>query len=292
MRSKLSRFGILTPFALALALVRAACAQTNVYQIGIFGYVNVPFVAGSNLISNPLLAKSNKLSDLFNPNLSVFDPEYNTPEGTTISLWNPATSSFATNSTLTNGSWTVDFQLPPGVGALLVTQKPFTNTFTGELLNHDGTDDVDQPGNPLPPIFTGPNGLYLLGDKSVSLIPDEGTNIFLDILGRNPFVGEQVISLSSTNTYLGNGMWDSIPALGFGQSVFLNVMSEPSPPLSIVYANGQVVVSWPTSALDWTLQTNNNPALGSWNNYVGPAINNSVTNSLSTGSLLYRLTHL
>jgi hypothetical protein len=231
---------------------------------------------------------SNTLSELFH---NYPNPAYGPPEGATIYLWNPVTLSFDTNSTFTHGSWTFDFTLPPGVGAMLVTPEPFSNSFYGYVINSDGTLPIpDGPAiSPFPPVFTGPNGLYLLADKAPQI--DTGTNIFLSILGRIPFVGEQVITFSSTNTYLGNGTWDSIPTLKYGQAAFLNIMSEPSPLLSIICTNGNIIVSWPLTARDWILETNSDPLSLSWQNYLGPITNNCVTNTLSTGSLFYRLTY-
>jgi hypothetical protein len=40
----------------------------------------------------------------------------------------------------------------------------------------------------------------------------------------------------------------------------------------------------------WTLQTNNNLGTGTWGNYGGTVVNNSVTNSTPTGNLFFRLT--
>jgi hypothetical protein len=39
----------------------------------------------------------------------------------------------------------------------------------------------------------------------------------------------------------------------------------------------------------WTLQTNVNLATGSWGNYTGTVVNNSVTNSPPVGNLFFRL---
>jgi uncharacterized repeat protein (TIGR03803 family) len=39
----------------------------------------------------------------------------------------------------------------------------------------------------------------------------------------------------------------------------------------------------------WTLQTNKNLATGTWGNYLGPIISNTVSNSPTTGNLFFRL---
>ncbi len=110
-----------------------------------------------------------------------------------------------------------------------------------------------------------------------------------------PFVGEQVTQISGTNTYtstyLGNGQWDSVPTLAVGTAAFFNIKSEPPPELTIIYANNQAIVSWPSTISPWTLQTNNNLATGVWGNYAGTIVNNTVTNSLPTGNLFFRLSY-
>ena len=259
----------------------------QVYTQNVIGYWNSIFMVGSNLFNNPLQAQSTNINSLFQPN-SMISP-FPIPEGATVSLWNPATRSYETNSVFTNGSWSVDLVLPPGTGALIVTPMQFTNSIEGYVLNHDGSPFAANGPLLPPPLFSSANGIYLLGDKSP--IIDAGTNIFLNIIGRMPFVGEQVISLSGTSTYLGNGMWDSIPTLGIGEAAFLNVMTEPSPLLSIACTNNQAIVSWPFSPSSWTLQTNSDLATGSWGNYAGTIVNNTVTNPPSAGNLFFRLSY-
>ncbi len=270
----------------ALVLMLAARTYAQVYQTNVVGYVNINFVAGNNLFSNPLetVAYDNSLSEIFQAYSN-----HNPPEGTIISLWNPATLQFETNSTFTNGSWTTNLILPPGTGALVIAPSPFITTCEGYPLDHGGNTPTNFNVFPPPPLYTGPNGLFLLGDKAP--VTDTGTDIFLNLIGRIPFVGEQIITLTGTNTYLGNGMWDSVPALLVGSSAFLNIKSEPPPFLTIVYDNGQAIVSWPPTVSVWTLQTNDDLAAGTWVDYAGPVVNNSVTNSSPTGNLFYRLTY-
>lgn len=69
----------------------------------------------------------------------------------------------------------------------------------------------------------------------------------------------------------------------------------PEPPvtptsLTIVYSNNQAIVSWPSSVSGWTLQTNHTLATGTWGNYTGSIINNTVTHSPTQGNLFFRLT--
>jgi len=161
----------------------------------------------------------------------------------------------------------------------------------GELVNHDGSSlSGPEPAFVPPPLFSGPNGVYLLGDKSM-IQADTGTDIFLNVIGRIPFVGEKVTRLSGTSTYLGNGAWDSIPTLGVGQAAFMTIMSEPPPPMNIICTNNQIILSWSSSASPWTLQTNSDLVNGTWGNYAGSITNNTITNSSATGNLFFRLSY-
>jgi hypothetical protein len=277
---------ILSAGALALLLTAGAYAQA--FNPGIIGYVPSYFLTGSNLFNNSLQGLSNNLSYLFQPIITTSGVSPSPQEGTTVSLWNPVTSSFDISSTYTNGAWSVDLQLPPGTGALVITPKPFTNVIIGVTLNHDGSLFLGDDLTP-PPAFSGPNGIYLLGDKSPLI--DVGTNIFINIIGRMPFVGEQVTQLSGTSTYLGNGIWDSVPTLGLGDAAFLNIMTEPPPLLTILCTNNQAIISWPSTTSVWTLQTNSDLITGAWGEYIGPIVNNTVTNSTSAGNLFFRLSY-
>lgn len=64
---------------------------------------------------------------------------------------------------------------------------------------------------------------------------------------------------------------------------------EPAPSLTIKYINNQAVVSWPSSAPGWTLQTNTVLTTTNWRNYAGPIINNTATNPPTQGTLFFRL---
>jgi lysophospholipase L1-like esterase len=59
--------------------------------------------------------------------------------------------------------------------------------------------------------------------------------------------------------------------------------------LTITPSGANIIVSWPSSNEGWLLQTNNNLTTGTWGNYTGPIVNNTVTNTPSAGTLLYRL---
>lgn len=76
-----------------------------------------------------------------------------------------------------SGAWSIDYQLPPGIGARLTTSSGFTNFFTGVVLNHDGSIFADD--FIFPALFAGPEGIYRLVDKCpvVSYSSEMFTNI-------------------------------------------------------------------------------------------------------------------
>jgi len=67
------------------------------------------------------------------------------------------------------------------------------------------------------------------------------------------------------------------------------VQTPGAPLLTIVYTNGQAIVSWPASVAGYTLQTNGNVNTTNWVNYTGSVVNNAVTNALPRGNLFFRL---
>ncbi|MFN3408570.1 MAG: PEP-CTERM sorting domain-containing protein [Limisphaerales bacterium] len=202
---------LLLPLGLMVLLSIAAPAPAQ----NIVGYVNRVFLPGENLFGNPLIQPTNTLNFLIPL----------APDGTTVSLWNSLTLAYDTTSVFSGGSWSVNLTLAPGTGARLTTSLGFTNTFVGTVLNHDGSLFT---GNfTPPPPFAGPDGLYLFSDKAP--VNASGTNLFLNIIGRLPNVGEQVIWLDEptqtyhTGTYLGGGLWDNEPALFVSDAAFFNL---------------------------------------------------------------------
>ncbi len=176
--------------------------------------MNRAFGAGDSLFANPLNAPPNTLSDIF----------AGVPNLTKVSLWSPTTRTFYTESIFEEFSgWSINFTLNPGTGAKLFAPQSFVNTFVGNVLSHNGGPYAD-PLTPAP-VYSGPNGMFLLGDKAP--VASTGNDIFLNILGRAPKVGEQVMTLTTTSTYLGGGNWDLLPTLGVSGAVFL-IVPEPS----------------------------------------------------------------
>src|ERR1039458_9504720 len=71
--------------------------------------------------------------------------------------------------------------------------------------------------------------------------------------------------------------------------VLYAVQTPGAPLLTITNAGSQAIVSWPSSVTGWTLQTNINLTAGTWGNYTGIIINNTMTNSPPAGDLFFRL---
>ena len=77
---------------LKLVAMIACLASSNfnlpaqIYNQGIVGYYNQVFIAGDNLFAISLLTSSN-LSGIFHRAKTL-------PDGTTVSLWNPTSSTF------------------------------------------------------------------------------------------------------------------------------------------------------------------------------------------------------
>jgi hypothetical protein len=70
----------------------------------------------------------------------------------------------------------------------------------------------------------------------------------------------------------------------------IQVVQTPGAPLLIItHVGNQAIISWDPAATGWTLQTNNNLTTGTWGNYLGAVVNNSVTNSPPTGTVFFRL---
>ena len=96
----------------------------------------------------------------------------------------------------------------------------------------------------------------------------------------NGTIGQPDASVAMTggNFSLTGGFWS------------LYAVQTPAVPfLTITYSGNQAIVSWPSSVIGWTLQTNNNLTTGTWGNYTGTMVNNSVTNAPPKGNIFFRL---
>ena len=83
--------------AIAVSLPLTALRAQSVFSINALGYVDASFVAGSNLIANPLFAGDNTVSNLFR----------GVPDGTSFLPWNRAAATFGpTNRYSSANGWT------------------------------------------------------------------------------------------------------------------------------------------------------------------------------------------
>ena len=85
--------------------------------------------------------------------------------------------------------------------------------------------------------------------------------------------------MSGGNYSVTGGFWSLISV----------VQTPGAPTLTISYSGNQAIISWPASESGWTLQTNTTLSAGSWGDYLGTVINNTVTNAPPKGNLFFRL---
>ena len=207
--------------SMAFLFIVPIFADLTVIGGNVVGYAKRVLHPGENLIS-----------DAFNLQNNLSSSIPSAPIGTTISLWDPLQNTYNESSTYLETGWSVDLIMTPGTGAKLATSSTFTNIWSGEVFNGDGSG-WDGSGLVLPPTFDEPNGTYLLG-MAVPVGNVEGEDVFLLALGRSPNAGESVTTLESetqlytTTTYLGSGMWDNgIPDLDVAEAAFFTI-PEPS----------------------------------------------------------------
>jgi len=96
-----------------------------------------------------------------------------------------------------------------------------------------------------------------------------------------------------TPNYASLNLGDTVTLTGF-IDLFVDpgtaqVIVVPVPPLSIAKLGDKVIVSWPTTGMSYSLQTNSDLFTSNWIKYNDTIIDNSVTNSLPNGNLFYRL---
>jgi hypothetical protein len=222
--------------AVLILLLSSQWLPAQVFNPGLVGYYSRVFFAGDNLFVVPFQIGSgnNLLSSIFLDN--------SMPNGTSISFWSPSTASFATNVIYQSGVWSEDVKFTPGTAARLNVVTTFTNAFAGTVLNHDGTIFTVSDTLTPPPLFTGQDGVYLFGDATP--ITDIGIDVFLNIIGRAPNIGEQVTLLDgltqtyTTSTYLGSDSWDVVPVLNVTQAAFFNLITVPEPSITVLGALG------------------------------------------------------
>jgi hypothetical protein len=187
------------------------------------GYVNYIFKSGGNLFNNPLDdGAGNDLNTVFTP----------PPIGTAVSLWNAGTQSYAQISIYKASGWTVDLTIAPGTGMVVTAPSSFTGTFVGNI-----EIPYSNGSFPLPPAFSGPNGIYLWGCEipfsgTISQNIENGYTLFDYIVGRDPQVGEKIWTYNDSNgpgfvedDYTATGWSNPNQTLAVGESAFFQIGS-------------------------------------------------------------------
>ncbi len=205
-------------FGLFLATAASVCAQSNVYSGNVVGYANITFLAGDNLFGNPLDFEVTDSSQLVSAN-SLNNIFTIAADGSALYKWDSTARQFLTPSIFHDGSWSINYDLAPGEGALLRAPSPFVNTFVGTVLTGPGPADINPP---IPP--SRGDGFYLLS----SLFP-ASARTFQDVIARAPNEGESVTFLDAhtqnySTTTFHQGAWDNgDPALEIAGAAFYNL---------------------------------------------------------------------
>jgi streptogramin lyase len=113
--------------------------------------------------------------------------------------------------------------------------------------------------------------------QPVGLAFDPAGNLYVSEYGNNSIV--KIDPEYNVTTFATNGL----------NGPYFLAIEAAAPTLTITYSGNQAIVSWLPTLTGWTLQTNNNLATGTWGNYLGTIVNNSVTNLPPKGTLFFRL---
>lgn len=188
--------------AALLAATLATSVAQNVYSLNVVGYVNVPVEGGGTLgkytmIANPLNTTNNTIGALL-PNVPF-----------TAQLYKYTGAGFDIATFL--GVWdNPNYTLNPGEGAIMLSTEPFTNTFVGEVMQGNLTNNF-------------PAGFSI----RASMVPQAGTLTALGFDGSALGIGDNVYQWNATAqsydifTYL--GIWTpSEPTLKVGESIWFN----------------------------------------------------------------------
>ena len=110
-------------FVSVIALAWASARAQPIYSANILGYVDADFVAGSNLIANPLFALDNTISNLLR----------NVPNGSSFIPWDRAAHQFGPTNQRTAGSWSAPLNtLVAPDGGFLVLPAATRVSFVGQ----------------------------------------------------------------------------------------------------------------------------------------------------------------
>jgi PEP-CTERM motif len=216
-------------FKLKLAVLAVGFATTlpafAAQPLNIVGYYNRRFYAGDNLVANQLSKDDNRLDSLLTNGV---------PDGATFTKWSSSANQFLPSSVFdaASDSWSINYDFNPvdGLGGVLHSPSPFTNTFVGEV--YQGHDFAHSINGSLFGTWDGPprpGGLSLLADQ------DPITATFENVVGRAALDGEWVRTLNeasqtySVTTFHQISGWDNgQPMLAIGQGAYFELVPEPS----------------------------------------------------------------
>lgn len=214
-------------------------SQSNVYSINVVGYINRPILPGYNLVANQLIGNvDNTINNVF---LGVAD-------GTTFTKWDSTANSFLPSSVFDLGSqtWSINYTLNLGEGALVNSPSLTTNTFVGGVANYTNVVDLGPGGLPWSPNYA--NGLHLIA--SPSPVGGPVSVMFDKVTGRAAQAGESVSILDeASQTYItatfDGFSWDNDPNLPVAHAAWFNLgpvnVPEPSSMALVGLAFGALV---------------------------------------------------
>ena len=197
----------------------AICASAQVTSSNVVGYINLPLFPGDNLIGNQLLENASSGTGY---DLSLNNYLTGLANGTTFTKWDPLSNQFLPVSIYNSlsQSWSINYTLGPGEGALLNSPTLATNTFVGDV---NSVLDVNTGILNWHPGYA--NGVYLL---SCPVPLSDAT--FQQVVGRNPLNGEWVETLnpvtqsySLTTYHTGTGWDNGAPSLAVGQAAWFDL---------------------------------------------------------------------
>lgn len=194
--------------ACAVAGSVAVNAQT-VYSVNAVGYVNATIPVGFSIISNPLLAGTNTLSQLIPT----------APDRTALYFWNANNGWDILNYYVPDG-WDSDYTFAPGTGAWINNQSaaPFTITFVGEVPQGTQTSPIT---NSIPAGFSLRSSIVPQSgalDADLGFTPSDKDTIYLWRSNAwkicNFYADDPNVSTSV-------GSWDNVPDPSVGEGFWI-----------------------------------------------------------------------